>query len=134
MNRANKRSRTGLYRSRRGVILGVCRGVAEYFDISVFWTRVVFVAALLFTGLWPIVGLYLLAAALMKPEPVVPFRTEVDREFYNSYTASRELGLHRLKRTFDRLDRRLRRMEDLVTGREFDWDRRFKGPDPDRDR
>ncbi|MBI4772615.1 MAG: envelope stress response membrane protein PspC [Deltaproteobacteria bacterium] len=134
MNRANERSRTGLYRSRRGVILGVCRGVADYFDISVFWTRVVFVAVLLFTGIWPIAGLYLVAAALMKPEPVVPFRTEVDREFYNSYTASRELGLHRLKGAFDRLDRRLRRMEDLVTAREFDWDRRFRGPDSGRGR
>ena len=134
MNRANDRSRTGLYRSRRGVILGVCRGVAEYFDVSVFWTRVVFVAVLLFTGVWPIVGLYLLAAVLIKPEPVVPFRTEVDKEFYNSYTASREMGIHRLKRTFDRLDRRLRRMEDHVTAREFDWDRRFRGRGSDKNR
>ena len=134
MNRANDRSRTGLYRSRRGVILGVCRGVAEYFDVSVFWTRVVFVAVLLFTGIWPIVGLYLLAAVLIKPEPVVPFRTEVDKEFYNSYTASREMGIHRLKRTFDRLDRRLRRMEDLVTAREFEWDRRFRGRGSDKNR
>jgi len=132
MRRVYGKSKTGLYRSRSGVILGVCRGLAEYFDISVFWTRVVFVAVLLFTGVWPVVGLYLLAAFLMKPEPMVPFRTEVDREFYNSYTSSKELGIHRLKRTFDGLDRRLRRMEDLVTGREFDWDRRFGRTDSNR--
>ncbi|HHP7233096.1 MAG TPA: PspC domain-containing protein, partial [Desulfobacterales bacterium] len=29
----------GLYRSRNGVILGVCRGIADHFDFSVFWIR-----------------------------------------------------------------------------------------------
>ncbi|MEW5726015.1 MAG: PspC domain-containing protein, partial [Thermodesulfobacteriota bacterium] len=101
--------RKGLYRSRSGVILGVCKGLAEYFDLSVFWTRVVAVGFLIFTGLWPVVGLYLLAALLMKPEPVVKFRDERDHEFYNSYATSRKMAIHRLKRTFDHLDRRLRR-------------------------
>lgn len=62
--------RPGLYRSRRGIIFGVCRGTAEYFDISVFWTRAAAVIALIATGLWPIGGLYLLAALLMKPDPL----------------------------------------------------------------
>ena len=37
----------GLYRSRDGVILGVIRGLAEYFDFSVFWARVIAVVLLL---------------------------------------------------------------------------------------
>lgn len=115
----------GLYRSRRGVILGVCRGLAEYFDISVFWVRVIAVGALVFTGLWPVVGIYLLAAVIMKPGPVAPLDSANDEEFYNSYTASRSMALDRLKRTFDHLDRRLRRMEDTVTTHEYDWERRL---------
>ena len=39
---------SGLYRSRDGMIAGVCAGLAEYFDLSVFWTRVVAVALLLY--------------------------------------------------------------------------------------
>ena len=116
---------TRLYRSRRGIILGVCRGLAEYFNISVFWVRAIAVGGLIFTGLWPVVGIYLLAAVIMKPEPVVPFTSADDQEFYNSYTASRSMALDRLKRTFDNLDRRLRRMEDTVTAREYDWERRL---------
>jgi phage shock protein C len=115
----------GLYRSRQGAILGVCRGIAEYLDISVFWTRVVAVALLLFTGFWPVLGLYLLAALLMKPEPMMAFSSEGSREFYDSYVNSRGLALSRLKRTFDSLSRRLQRIEDAVTAREFDWERRF---------
>jgi phage shock protein C len=115
----------GLYRSRHGAILGVCRGIAEYLDISVFWTRAVAVALLLFTGFWPVLGLYLLAALLMKPEPILAFTSEDSREFYDSYVNSRGLALSRLRRTFDSLNRRLQRVEDTVTGREFDWERRF---------
>jgi len=59
----------GLYRSRRGLIFGVCRGLAERFDISVFWFRVLTVIAFIITGIWPVGVLYILAALLMKPEP-----------------------------------------------------------------
>jgi phage shock protein C len=103
----------------------VCKGIAEYLDVSVFWTRAIVVVATIFTGLWPIPVLYVVAAFLMKPEPVLPLETESDREFYNSYTSSRTMALHRLKRTFDSLDRRLRRMESIVTAREYDWERRL---------
>jgi phage shock protein C len=119
------RNRTGLYRSRHGIICGVCRGVAEYLDFSVFWTRMIAVALLIFTGLWPIVGIYLLAMLVMKPEPVVPLESEDEAEFYNSYTHSRSMALQRLKRIYDKIDRRVQRMEHAVTAREYDWDQRL---------
>ncbi len=123
--RYSDRRRSGPYRMRHGMILGVCKGIADYFDRSVFWTRMIAAGLWLFTGFWPITGLYLLAALLMKPEPVLPFETEAEEEFYNSLTSSRQMALHRLKRTFDRLNRRIQRMEDIVTAREYDWERRF---------
>lgn len=116
----------GLYKSRSGVIFGVCKGLAEYFNFSVFWTRAAAVALLVFTGLWPIVGIYLLAALLMKPEPAIPFENESDQEFYNSYSSSRSAAVNRVKRTYEQLERRLKRLEDVVTAKEYDWDRRFK--------
>lgn len=64
-------SRSGLYRSRDGIIAGVCAGLAEYLDLSVFWVRVVAVALLLCSGFWPIGALYLIAALMMKKAPRV---------------------------------------------------------------
>ncbi len=116
---------TGLYRSRDGMLLGVCKGIADYLDISLFWTRMLTILFFLFSGLWPVGGLYLLAAVVMKPEPVVPFASAGEREFYDAYVNSRGLALHRLKHTFDHLDRRLRRMEDVVTNREYEWEQRL---------
>ena len=125
MRRFEKILSGGLYRSRNGVILGVCRGIAEYFDFSVFWTRAIVVILLLFSGFWPIMALYFIAALLMKPEPVIPIESEDQQEFYNSYIYSRKGAIDRMKRRYENLERRIQRMEHRVTTREFDWDRRL---------
>ena len=101
--------------------MGVCRGVAEYFDISVFWTRIVTLIIFLFTGFWPIGVMYIIAGLVLKVEPASPLHTENDHEFYNSYTQSRESAIQRIKRKFDNIERRIQRMEHTVTSKEFDW-------------
>ncbi|MBN1517636.1 envelope stress response membrane protein PspC [Candidatus Sumerlaeota bacterium] len=120
-----RRKRNGLYRSRKGVIFGVCAGIAKHLDLSVTVVRLIVVGACILTGFWPMIVIYIVAALLMKPEPVLPLSNDDEREFYNSYTASHEMALHRLKQTFDRLDRRIQRMEDIVTKRNFNWDQKL---------
>jgi len=115
----------GLYRSRDGVLLGVCRGVADYFDLSVFWIRMAVVLVFLLSGFWPVLGVYLVAALLMKPRPVRPIESEDEQEFYDSYVHSPRSAAQRLKRQFDNIDRRILRMESTVTGKDYDWERRF---------
>ena len=102
MRPIEKLSSNGLYRSRHGVLLGVCRGLAQFFDFSVFWARL-----------------------LMKPEPVIPIRNEDEQEFYDSYTGNRHRALKRLKHRFERLERRIQQMEHIVTAPEYAWDRRM---------
>ena len=115
----------GLYRSRNGVILGVCRGLAEYFNLSVFWVRAAAVIFLFISGFWPITAIYFLGAFLMKPEPAIPVQTSEEQEFYDSYVHSRKGATDRLKRRYDGLMRRIQRLEHTVTSKEFDWDRRL---------
>ncbi len=59
----------GVYRSRRGIIFGVCRGLAETFDLSTFWIRVAVIVTFVMTGFAPVGVIYLAAALIMKPEP-----------------------------------------------------------------
>ncbi|MBW2368714.1 MAG: envelope stress response membrane protein PspC [Deltaproteobacteria bacterium] len=115
----------GLYRSRKGVLLGVCRGIADFFNFSVFWTRVIAVLTLIISGFWPITGIYFLAALLMKPEPVIPIYSDDEQDFYDEYVHSRKYATDRLRRRFDTIDRRVRRMEDVVTSKDFEWERKF---------
>ncbi len=106
----------GLYRSRNGVLLGVCKGLASYFDFSVHWARVILIICLILSGFWPIMGLYFLAAFIMKPEPGIPVMSEAEKG---------SGAIERLIRRHEKIEHRLRRMEDAVTTREFDWDRRL---------
>ncbi len=114
-------SSRGVYRSRKGILMGVCRGFAEFFDLNVFWVRVIAFLLFLFTGFWPIGVIYIVAGLLLKVEPVTPLRSEKDEEFYDSYTRSRQSAIQRIKRKFENIERRIQRMEHTVTSREFDW-------------
>ncbi|NQU12695.1 MAG: PspC domain-containing protein [Desulfobacteraceae bacterium] len=115
----------GLYRSRNGVILGVCRGIAEYFDFSVFWGRIIALALLFISGFWPTMALYFIAGLLMKPEPVLPISGEDEQEFYDGYIHSRKGAVDQLNRRYGALERRIQHMEHSVTRREFDWENRL---------
>jgi len=125
MKRRTNRPKGTLYRSRNGTFAGVCRGLADYYGFSVGWLRFLVVMLMLFSGIWPMVILYVIAAMVMKPEPMRPIETADEQFFYDDYVQSRHSAARRIKRRYDQLDRRLRRMEDRVTAKEFDWDRRM---------
>ena len=128
MRRFFDEERRGPYRSRKGMLLGVCRGLADYLDFSVGGLRLIVIGLAIFTGFWLVTGLYILAAILIKPEPVLPFESDADEEFYDSYVNSKSNALNRLKRKSDHINQRIQRMEDIVTSKERDWERRFNGP------
>jgi len=115
-------SSKGIYRSRRGIFMGVCRGLSDYFNISVFWVRIITLISFLFTGFWPVGVMYIVAGLIIKMEPVSPLSNEKDQEFYNTYTHSRSSAIQRIKRKFENIERRIQRMEHTVTSREFDWE------------
>ena len=115
-----------LYRSRSGWLLGVCKGLAAFLDVPVFWVRAGVVVLTPFTGVWPMLVGYMLAGLFIRLEPVLTPDSDEERTLYNEYAASRKSALERVKRRFDRLDRRIRRLEDHVTSREYDFDRRLR--------
>lgn len=125
MKRFDRLVHGGMYRSRKGIILGVCRGIAEYFDFSIFWTRTTAFILLIFTGLWPLMAIYFIAALLLKPEPVIPIENIDQQEFYDSYLNSRRGATERIRKKYENLERRIQRMEHRVTEKDFDWEQRL---------
>jgi len=115
-------SNQGIYRSRRGIFMGVCQGLADYFNLNVFWLRIITLTLFLFTGFWPVGVMYIVAGIALKMEPVSPLHDEKDQEFYETYTHSRESAIQRIKRKIENIERRIQRMEHTVTSREFDWE------------
>jgi len=115
----------GLYRSRHGLLFGVCRGLSDYSRISAFWVRLGFVVLALSTAVFPVMLVYLVLAIMMRPEPSVRLQSDEDWDLYDVYSSSRKRALSRLQRRMLELDRRARRIEDAVTSRGFDWEQRL---------
>jgi len=126
MNKVEEAISRGIYRSREGSLLGVCKGIADHFDFSVFKVRAMTLAFMFLSGFWPITILYFIAALIMKPEPVVAIHSDEEQAFYDSYLSSRRDAVFRLKKKFEQLERRIQRMEHIVTEREFNWESRME--------
>ncbi len=137
-----------IYRNTRdGKIAGVAAGMADYWDIAPWVSRLLWVVAFLFPGtvaFW----LYIAGWILMAPRPtrpVVEGDREVDLEFedvevemeyderHHDYRPRKvfrysESSSVRLKRARERLDAALRRVEDMesyVTSRQYGLNKEF---------
>lgn len=49
-----------LYRSKDSMLFGVCAGLAEYLNVDKTLVRVIFTAAVLLSGIFPFLALYIL--------------------------------------------------------------------------
>jgi phage shock protein C len=79
------------------------------------------------TGFWPIVGVYILAALLMKSDPAGSGGSESKPRAGRRHHCNGSDTAERLRRKWKRLEKRIRKMEDKVTSREYDWNSRFHG-------
>ena len=139
--------RSRLYRSNDGKLLGVFKGIAESLGWKCSLTRVIGVMVLLsVAGALGAEGLkvtalvagffYLLLALLMQPprqsatlsDPMSPVGRSVPPSLppqrYPGFNRPR-VDLAQLDRQLDGLNRRIQRMETIVTDREYDWNRRM---------
>lgn len=119
-----ERKHFSIYRSRRGKIFGVFQGIADATALDAYWMRVIAVIIMIFSGIFPILIIYIAAALLMKPEPLTPLGPE-DEEFYNSMTSNRRLAILRLTKKLEALEKRAQCIENIVTSRGWDWDSRM---------
>lgn len=70
-----------LYRSRRGVIWGVCQGLADWLEVPVGVLRLICLVAFVLSGFFPIAAIYALAALLLPLEPAGYSSRYTDREY-----------------------------------------------------
>lgn len=111
-----------LYRSRNGLILGVCKGLAEYLGIGTGLVRFIAVVLFLTTGFWPVGVIYLALGLVLDKAP------QPNPEPGASPLLSRAEKLRGLQKRMEQLDGRIRRMEDTVTHPSFDWEKRLRRP------
>ena len=108
----------------RGVIAGVCAGIAEYFDWNVKLLRALLVVFFIFSGAFPILVIYAVLWYAMDPAPAgtaYPFAEGPAPE-----APRRPVSTTEVHARFARLDERLRNIEECVTDKEFELRRELK--------
>ena len=121
-----------LYRSRNGMIFGVCQGIADWRDLPVGYIRLGLLIATGMSGFFPVGFLYLAAGFFLPMEP-----RNGKRDYYEKDTRgrreyrreerkrSRGFSVNDIKEEFDDLASRVNKMEEDVIDKEKDWEKRF---------
>lgn len=116
----------GLYRDpERGVVAGVCAGIAEWAGIETKLVRLAAVGGLIF--LFPATFItYCVLAFVLKPKPRRLFDSPEDEAFWQGVAAAPDDSVARLLRKFRALEERLGRIETHILSEEFELGRKFR--------
>lgn len=110
----------------RGVVAGVCAGIAEYFGWNVKLLRVALVVSVLL-GAGAMIVVYLILWYVMDPvEPNAAPASGFDGGGSGPSAGGRRPTMAEVQMRFERLDARLRGIEECVTDKEFELRRELK--------
>jgi len=130
MDWVNLPARAGLMRdTERGIIAGVCAGIAERLAVSPNWVRLAFI---LLAALWhgvAAIALYVILALVMpKGAPALPERParRYDGNNWQAPPGPTPPPVGNIAARFAALDARLNRLEAAVTTNEFSLRQKFR--------
>lgn len=126
---AGGREHDRVYRdTERGWIAGVCAGIADYIGTEPALVRLAAVLCLVFFFV-PVLVAYAVFAIVLKRKPPALFASPTEETFWRRARTEPGEVLHGLGSRFRAIDKRLGRMETLVTSDEFDLRRGFRDLD-----
>jgi phage shock protein C len=122
----NSSTRHRLWRDTdRGILAGVCAGIADYIGVEPIVVRLVAVLGLVFF-FPPTIVVYVILALVLRPKPPTLYASADEEAFWRGVGTAPADTLHSLKRKFADLEARLGQMEGQVTSGDFDLHRRFR--------
>ncbi|HEV2549552.1 MAG TPA: envelope stress response membrane protein PspC [Stellaceae bacterium] len=129
MTWTNSTQRFRLWRDReRGIIAGVCAGIADYIGIEPIVVRIVAVLGLIFFFPVTVIGYVILTLAL-PPKPPSLYDSREEEAFWRSVNTAPTDTFQSLKHKFRDLEDRLAHMEAQVASGDFELHRKFRDLD-----
>jgi phage shock protein C len=122
----NSSTRYRLWRDRdRGIIAGVCAGIADYIGVEPIVVRLAAVLGLVFF-FPPTIVVYVILAVVLRPKPRALYASPDEEAFWRGVGIAPADTLHSLKRKFADLEARLAQMESQVASGDFELHRQFR--------
>ena len=109
----------------RGIIAGVCAGIAGYIGVEPIVVRLVAVLGLVFF-FPPTIVAYVILALVLRPKPPTLYASADEEAFWRGVGTAPADTLHSLKRKCADLEARLGQMESQVASGDFELHREFR--------
>jgi phage shock protein C len=109
----------------RGILAGVCAGIADYIGIEPIVMRIVAVLGLVFF-FPPTIVAYIILALVLRPKPPALYANPDEEAFWRGVGTAPADTLHSLKRKFADLEARLGQMEGQVVSGDLELHRKFR--------
>ena len=109
----------------RGMLAGVCAGIADYIGVVPIVVRLAAVLGLIFF-FPPTIVVYVILAIVLTRKPPELYASPEEEAFWRGVGTAPADTLHSLKRKFADLEVRLGRMESEVTSGDFELHREFR--------
>ncbi|MGF1606822.1 MAG: envelope stress response membrane protein PspC [Rhodothalassiaceae bacterium] len=118
--------RNRLYKdSRNGVFMGVCAGLADYMNVKPLLVRLVLVLCAL--AWFPIlIPIYFIAGLALDDKPRDLYRDPQEEEFWKTARSRPDVTAASMRQRFRDIDRRMQRLERLLTSKRFRLERELK--------
>jgi len=122
----NSTHRYRLWRDReRGIIAGVCAGIADYVGAEPVVIRIIAVAGLIFFSV-PTLAAYVILALVLQPKPTALYSSREEESFWRGVNTAPSDTFDGLKHKFRDLEERLGHMEAQVASGDFELHRKFR--------
>ena len=122
----SSRTRHRLWRDTdRGILAGVCAGIAGYIGVEPIVIRLVAVLGLVFF-FPPTIVAYVILALVLRPKPPALYASPDEEAFWRGVGTAPADTLHSLKRKFADLEARLGQMEGQVVSGDLELHRKFR--------
>jgi phage shock protein C len=109
----------------RGILAGVCAGIADYIGLEPIVVRLAAVLGLIFF-FPPTIAAYIILAVALRRRPPALYTSPDEEAFWRGVGTAPADTLHSLKRKFADLEARLGYMESQVASGDFELHRKFR--------
>lgn len=111
---------------RHGKLLGVCAGIAVYFDVRPGVIRFLAILGAVFTGFWPIVIVYIIMAVVLETKPAEMYERPEEDAFWREVRTKPDYTAADMRRRFRDIEKRTQDMEAYMTSKRFRLDRELR--------
>lgn len=110
---------------RKGKLMGVCAGLADYFGWNLTFIRILAVIALFWFN-WVTLVVYLVLGFMLPVKPDRLYDWDIDEEYWRSVRRSAGETFRGVRYRLRDLETKLQSMEGYVTSSRYDLDRQFR--------